>query len=164
MTDTLRAMRLVEAIGHSRTLAQVCEVYATLPLFDEPLEAAGILTLDRRGVMQLAAAVDPQGVLGQLVQASVWTTGPLPHALSASHSSVIPRLAVEGFQGDLWVLPLRSPSHLMGAMLGWSTRRLPAGGLSTSVDTMLAAVVKSALRAHQPDLSSAVLTTPRRAS
>ncbi len=163
MTDTLRAMRVVEAIGRARTLDAACDALTTTALFREAFDAVAIVAIDDLSHLQILARCDKQGLFADALGQSIGESGALAHALSLFHASVIdaPHPSVDS--GELWVLPLRAGARFVGALLGWSTASLQSQRLTDSGQTVVAAALKSAIRAHRPPRDNSVVITPRQA-
>ena len=147
MTDPLRPLRVLDALGRTINLDQAAHVLISLPLFAEPFRGAAIATQQASGdVVVRAHAADP-ATSSLLSDSHLWESDELVAALARTTSSVLSVSDGQGLNGSLWVLPVRTATDVLGVVAGWSDSALPPTGLGSTADTVLTAGVKRLLRA-----------------
>jgi len=154
MTDPMRPLRVLDALGRARALGDAAQVLISLPLFAEPFRGAAIATQQAGGAVVVQAHAADPATPSLLTDDNLWESSELRAALARENSSVLSVSDGQGLNGSLWVLPVRTASDVLGVVAGWSDSALPPAGLGSAADTVLTAGVKRLLRAlaitHSP--------------
>jgi len=154
MTDPMRPLRVLDALGRARTLEHAAQVLISLPLFAEPFRGAAIATQRAGGAVIVQAHATDPATPSPLSDDNLWEARDLRAALAREKSSVLSVSDGQAVHGFLWVLPARMSSDVIGVVAGWSESALPPAGLGSAADTVLTAGAKRLLRAmaipHSP--------------
>ncbi len=160
MSDTLQIMQLVDQMGRSRSLDDVCRLVAASRALGHTLDAASVLVCDDDGVLQERGRHLVPGSPADFSHLELTFPTPLALALARPGSSALPidasnvlhpnisvALHSSGFAG-VWMLPLSLSHEPFALFLGFSQSLTTLPTLSRHHEELFASGLKLAIRHH----------------
>ncbi|MEX2441568.1 MAG: GAF domain-containing protein [Pontimonas sp.] len=158
MIDTLLLMRLVDKLGQSTHLDDVCRLVVSSKALGYPLAAASLLVRDDQGVLQERGRYQLPGSPADFANLALTFPTPLALALASPQSSTVTLGAAHSLHPDIsyplesspfasvWLLPLSSAGEPIGVLMAFSPPRAVPPALEISHEKLLASGLTLAVR------------------
>lgn len=128
MIDTLQLMRLVDKLGHSTHLDDVCRLVVSSNLLGYPLDAASLLVRDDQGILHERGRHQLPGSPADFACLDLTFPTPLALALASPRSSTVTLGSAHSLHPDI-AYPLESSPFASVGLLPLSWAREPIGVL-----------------------------------
>lgn len=157
MTDTLRVMQLIDQLGTSRNLDEVCALLTSSPALGQRIDGASLLLLEDNTLNEHGRAHMP-GAPADFSRLRLSFPTPLALALASPqatsyalnstdtlHPDISSPLETSGF-ASVWMLPLTSRLEPFALLMAFSRQAAEKPVIAPSHEKLLASSVKLAIR------------------